>query len=486
MSFPYPGAGAFRAPPFRPPRLRALAAGALSAVLLAGCAEEQSVLPVVPASEPEPAPEPQPDFQHDPARERAGGLTTVDDASSHAFSVPAPNLEGERFDFHLDGDLAFEAIFVAAGNLVNSGLGPVFNAPACDRCHDRDGRTRGASLMRLSLPGSGPDGGPLPVPGFGGQLQDEAIFGVEPEGGFVMGWREIPGTYGDGTAFSLREPSPQVVGAYRPLPPEVLMSVRMPRPVFGLGLLEAVSDAALLALEDPSDRDGDGISGRVNRVVSAIDGSTRIGRFGWKATEPSLREQTAVAYNEDMGVTNSVFPTEAFAEQPGFHDGLDDDPELPDAELDAAIFYVQTLAVPAARRLDDPEVMRGEQLFNEAGCAACHVPRLRTASLPDVPEVSDQTIYPFTDLLLHDMGPGLADGRPDWEASGSEWRTPPLWGIGLTLVINGHTEFLHDGRARSLAEAVLWHGGEAEAARERFRNLSAADRQALITFLESL
>ena len=452
--------------------------------MLAGCAEETSPLPVVPAPEAEPAPPPE--FVHDPARERAGGLTTVDDASSHGFSVPAPNLEGERFDFHLDGDLAFEAIFVAAGNTIQAGLGPVFNAPACDQCHDQDGRTRGAMLMRLSLPGSAPDGGPLPVPGFGDQLQDQSIFGVEPEGRFVMGWQEIPGTYGDGTRYSLRSPSPQVIGAYRPLPPEVLMSVRMPRPVFGLGLLEAVSDDALLALADPDDRDGDGISGRVNHVVSALDGSSRIGRFGWKATEPSLREQTATAYHQDMGVTSSEFPTEVFADQPGIHDGLDDDPELPDDDLDAAIFYVQTLAVPAARRLDDPEVMQGERLFAGVGCAGCHVPKLQTADFPEVPEVSDQTIYPFTDMLLHDMGPGLADGRPDWEASGAEWRTPPLWGIGLTLVINGHTDFLHDGRARSLAEAILWHGGEAEDARERFRNLSAAERQALIAFLESL
>ena len=272
--------------------------------MLSGCAEERTVLPVLPAP-PEPLP--------DRARERAGGLTTVNDATSHAFSIPAPTLSEERLDFHLEGDLAFEQIFVAAGSIVNAGLGPLFNAPACDQCHDRDGRTRGAMLMRLSLPGSGPAGGPLPVPGFGGQLQDDSIFGMKPEGRFVMGWREISGTYGDGASYSLRYPSPQVVGAYRRLPPGALMSVRVPRPVFGLGLLEAVSDAALLTLEDPYDRNGDGISGRVNRVVSAIDGSRRIGRFGWKATQPSLREQTASAYHQDMGVTNSVFPTESVA-----------------------------------------------------------------------------------------------------------------------------------------------------------------------------
>ncbi|MEM7417277.1 MAG: di-heme oxidoredictase family protein [Gemmatimonadota bacterium] len=421
----------------------------------------------------------------EPGRRLAGGATTVDDGTSHGFSIPAPNLDPDRLDFHLDGDLAFEQVFVRAPAPVNPGLGPVFNAQACDQCHDRDGRTRDAFLMRLSLP-TEPGAAPTPVPAYGIQLQDQSVFGTPPEGRIDMNWTEVPGVYADGTPYSLRRPDPVMVDAYAGLPAEVRTSVRMPRPVFGLGLLEAISDATLLGLADAADADGDGISGRVNRLRSAIDGAEVIGRFGWKANQPSLLEQTAAAYREDMGVTNSIFPAETSSGQLGQDDSLGDDPELSDEELAAATFYVQTLAVPAARRIEDAEVVTGERLFRDAGCTGCHVPRLETGTFSDVPEVSRQVIYPYTDLLLHDMGPELADGRSDWDATGSEWRTPPLWGIGLSRLVNGHTDLLHDGRARSPEEAILWHGGEGASSRDFFRNLSALERDALIAFLESL
>jgi len=210
-----------------------------------------------------------------------------------------------------------------------------------------------------------------------------------------------------------------------------------------------------------------------------------MGRFGWKAEQPNVLQQTAGAYVEDMGITNPLFPHESCQGQPQC-DPHADDPEITDSILHATAFYVRTLAVPARRATQDPQVVRGQELFTQAQCDRCHVPMQRTAVNVAFPEMSDQTIFPYTDLLLHDMGPGLADGRPTYSADGQEWRTPPLWGIGLTQVVNGHQNFLHDGRARSLLEAVLWQGGEAEHAREAVRAMTASEREALIAFLNSL
>lgn len=418
-------------------------------------------------------------------RRRAGGATTVMDATSFAFSMPAPNLLGERLDLHLDGDLAFEQTFVTSPADVNPGLGPVFNQASCIRCHTRDGRDLAGLLIRVSRPGTGPHGGPVPVEGFGLQIQDKAVIGVDVEARVVMEERDTSLTLPGGTTVTLTRPTFTLAAPFTALPADLYLSPRMPRPVFGLGLLEAVWEGTLLDLADPDDRDGDGISGRVNRVWDEVGQRLAVGRFGWKANQPTLLQQTAAAYMGDMGVTTTVFASEASLGSLG-DDGRADDPELDDEELEAATFYVQTLAVPAPRDLDSPEVLRGEELFVEAGCAGCHVPRLQTGSLEGVPEVSNQTIYPYTDLLLHDMGSALADGRSDFEANGQEWRTAPLWGLGLTRTVNGQFRLLHDGRARGILEAILWHGGEAEAAREAVRSMTTSEREALLSFLQSL
>jgi CxxC motif-containing protein (DUF1111 family) len=238
----------------------------------------------------------------------------------------------------------------------------------------------------------------------------------------------------------------------------------------------------------PDDTDGDGISGRVNHVWDVEHREVRVGRFGWKANQPSLRQQNAGAFRGDIGITSDLFPEEdcppAQAECRAAPSG--GAPELDAWKLEQVTFYTRMLAVPARRDVDHPEVLRGRRLFRELRCASCHVPRHETGTMPDAPELSGQTVFPYTDLLLHDMGPELADDRPDFEATGREWRTPPLWGLGLVRTVNRHTRFLHDGRARSLEEAILWHGGEAEHSRERFRDLSAPERAALLRFLESL
>ena len=342
-------------------------------------------------------------------------------------------------------------------------------------------------LFRVSLPN--PEGdvtqGPVPVPGFGTQLNNRAIFGVPPEGTVTIDYTEGELTTGDGVKVHLRTPNYRIENAYQPLPDDVEISPRVAPVVFGLGLLEAIPESTILALVDEADRDGDGISGKANFVWDVQKNGLSLGRFGWKANQPTLLQQVASAYHDDIGITTSLLPRESSDGQPQY-DRRGDDPELSDEILDVVTFYVQTLAVPARRDLDDPLVQHGEELFESAGCSGCHVPTLRTGTLADVPAVSNQTIHLYTDLLLHDMGPGLADNRPDFLASGSEWRTPPLWGIGLVKVVNGHTNFLHDGRARGLLEAILWHGGEAEQSRESVQQMSASDRAALLDFLESL
>ena len=426
----------------------------------------------------------------------SGGETTVFDASSHAFSTPAPNLSPSAFEKHLDGDREFEAAFVTAPAVVNPGLGPIYNNISCINCHSRDGRGRPpkvdekfvSMLFRLSLPKpvDAMDGQPpIPVPGFGTQLNNRSIFGAAPEGKIKIDYTEQTLTTADGTRVHLRYPNYTFTETYQPLPEEVEVSPRVAPVVFGLGLLEAIPEAVILAYADEADANGDGISGKPNFVWDVVEQRYTLGRFGWKANQPTLLQQVAAAYHDDMGITTSLFSTENSAGQSQLteHSAT---PEVSDEILDVVTFYVQTLAVPARRNVDDPQVKQGEQLFAKAQCASCHVPTLRTGVLTGVPSVSNQTIHPYTDMLLHDMGPELADNRPDFRASGTEWRTPPLWGIGLVRTVNGHTNFLHDGRARDLMEAILWHGGEAEASRQTVEQMSKVERDALIAFLESL
>ena len=428
--------------------------------------------------------------------ELSGGETTIFDASSHAFSIPAPNLSAAALEKHLEGDVEFEAVFVTAPAVVNPGLGPIYNNVSCINCHSRDGRGRPPDtdeglvslLFRLSLPKTedAMDGKPpIPVPGFGRQLNNRAIVDTNPEGKVKIEYTEQTLTTADGTLVHLRYPNYTLTETYQPLPENVEVSPRVAPAVFGLGLLEAIPEDAILAYADENDADGDGISGKPNYVWNAIEQRYTLGRFGWKANQPTLRQQVAAAYNDDMGITTSLFSVENSAGQSQLtkHSAM---PEVSDEILEVVTFYVQTLAVPARRNVDDPQVKQGEQLFAEAQCAGCHVPTLRTSVLTGVPSVSNQTIHPYTDLLLHDMGPDLADNRPDFHASGREWRTPPLWGIGLVRRVNGHTNFLHDGRARDLMEAILWHGGEAETSRQAVEQMSKAERDALIAFLESL
>jgi CxxC motif-containing protein (DUF1111 family) len=428
----------------------------------------------------------------DDSAARAGGAMTVFDATSGSFNAPAPNLSAARLEEHLEGDAQFEATFVTAPAPVNGGLGPLYDNTSCRACHIKDGRGRPpegseqfvSMLLRLSVPGQDAHGGTVAAPDFGHQLQARAVVGTPAEADPRVSYTEVPGTYGDGQPYSLREPHYDLMTPYTPLPAGLLVSPRVAPPVFGMGLLEAIDEADVLSRADPSDGNGDGISGHANYVYDPTTGMTALGRFGWKASAASVLHQVVGAYNEDMGVTSPYLPDEPCAGQ--LPACAPHPPDVTDTVTELVEMYVQTLGVPARRALDDPTALRGEQLFQSSGCAACHIPTLLTGAAPETPEAAHQTIHAYTDLLVHDMGTGLADGRPDYQADGVEWRTAPLWGIGLTSVVNGHTYFLHDGRARGLAEAILWHGGEAMAARERFRTLPAADRAAILAFLNSL
>jgi CxxC motif-containing protein (DUF1111 family) len=425
----------------------------------------------------------------------SGGATTVFKDGEDAFETAAPNLSGDHLERHEVGDEAFSLVHVE-GNGVNGGLGPVFDNESCEACHLADGRGRppliqgeafSSMLFRSSTPGRDAKGGPLGIPGgFGGQLQMRAIAGYQADIQAAVYYVATRGTFSDGSNYELHVPHYNLTSAYPGLPANFRFSPRVAPVVFGLGLLEAVPDFLILGRSDPRDLNRDGISGRPNFVYDAVHRRRAIGRFGWKANTPNLLQQTAGAYNGDMGVTSNLFPTESCAGRP---DPTCNDPHGAEADRKTVrdvAFYTQTLGVPARRNLNDPTARRGEFIFYAAGCDGCHAPTLRTGRLRGVPEVSFQVIHPYTDLLVHDMGPGLADGRPDFQASGSEWRTPPLWGIGLVETVNGHTRFLHDGRAQSLLEAVLWHGGEAQRARDRIKRLPQRDRDALIAFLKSL
>jgi len=430
-----------------------------------------------------------------------GGQTTVGITGEQAFRSIAANADGMSNARFMFGKQLFETVWEPApgSQPTTDGLGPVFNRSACAECHVGNGRGRppesadgmmDSALVRLSVNGTDGHGGPKPVPGYGGQLQDRGVEGVPAEGRAVVTYDEISGRYADGSEYSLRRPILRFIGlAFGELPADTRTSLRVASPMIGLGLLEAVPEDMLRALADPKDADGDGISGRVNVVWDAVNRKEAAGRFGWKANSPSLRHQNAAAALGDMGITTPVFPTDLCEpvqeECVASAEAVADSPELLGSFFDPLEQYTQLIAVPRQRDSGTEPVRRGAGLFLGAGCVACHVPTLLTGNSP-LKELTDQVIHPFTDLLLHDMGQGLADNRPDFRASGTEWRTPPLWGIGLTKAVSGFALFLHDGRARSLSEAILWHGGEAERARETFRKMSESQRADLVTFLRSL
>jgi CxxC motif-containing protein (DUF1111 family) len=447
--------------------------------------------------------------QSDPAADprRSGGATTVFDTSRNAFSLPAGNLGILRRDNFFIGNAFFKQpwVIAPASTSARDGLGPLFNTNTCQGCHVKDGRGQPplskdddflSALVRLSIPALTAAHeqqvltvGVVPEPNYGDQLQPKAIPGVKAEATPRLSYQEISGQFADGETYTLLKPELSFEGLnYGAMHEHLQTSVRVAPVMIGLGLLEAITEADILHYADPDDNDGDGISGRPNRVWDVVQEKTVPGRFGWKANQPTVRQQSEGAFNGDMGITTVAFAEQnCTAAQTDCHAApAGGQPEISAEIMEKVAFYASTLAVPARRNVQDESVLKGEKLFRTAGCVACHVSEYKTGELAGFPELSNQLIRPYTDLLLHDMGEGLADGRPDFLATGAEWRTPPLWGIGLVETVNGHTRFLHDGRARNLMEAVLWHGGEAEASKQQVLAMDKAERDALIAFLNSL
>ncbi|MGE0284348.1 MAG: di-heme oxidoredictase family protein [Rhizobiaceae bacterium] len=446
---------------------------------------------------------------------QGGAGTSKKRPNQDAFSQSSANITFEEEATFKLGNGLFRKIWVSSpsSTQASDGLGPLFNARACQSCHLKDGRGHppegavDATSMFLRLAreadtdeekATHANGNMLnfPDPVYGAQLQDLAVPGLAGEGRMTIAYQEMPVALGDGAVVSLRKPTYTVSDlAYGPLDPLTTLSPRVTPQMIGLGLVEQIHPADLLARADPDDRDGDGISGRINRVYDASAKELTIGRFGWKAQTPSIRQQTADAFAGDIGISTPEVPRpygdctsaeeKCLAMPTGVQPRLGD-AEAPPPVMDLVTFYSQNLAVPARRGIAKADVLAGKKAFYETGCASCHTPKFVTRRDASNKAQQFQLIWPYSDFLLHDMGDGLADGQAVGDATGKEWRTPPLWGIGLTKRVSGHTFFLHDGRARNLTEAILWHGGEAQKARDGFAALPAKDRDNLIKFLESL
>ena len=444
--------------------------------------------------------------QAEPGEALSAGSATVFKRGHNAFSLPSANLSPlRRLDFSV-GNSFFRNPWVIAPSTTSArdGLGPLFNTNACQNCHIKDGRghppgldalSAASMLVRLSVPATDAQAdtlqrlGVIPEPTYGGQLQDMANPGVAPEGKVRIGYSPLTMHFADGSQVELRQPTLQISQlGYGPLHPHTLFSARVAPPMIGLGLLEAIPESALMAHADPDDADEDGISGRPNRVWDDAREKTVLGRFGWKAGQPTLNQQNAHAFAGDMGLTSSLLASDdCTAWQTACRNTVNGGvPEVSTELLASVLFYTRNLAVPARRDVDSAQVLNGKGLFHQAGCQKCHAPSFITATEAAEPELAKQLIRPYSDLLLHDMGEGLADNREEFLASGREWRTAPLWGIGLSQAVNGHTQFLHDGRARNLLEAILWHGGEAEAAKQQVLTFTAEERSTLLAFLNSL
>ncbi|WBX72536.1 thiol oxidoreductase [Tenacibaculum pacificus] len=439
-------------------------------------------------------------YNYENGEELSAGKLTTTILGVNAFDQKVPGLsqlDGRSF---FVGNSLFRQNWVSspASTTARDGLGPTFNARACSSCHNKDGRGKpletgqkfsAGFLMRISTSGIGAHGGPKTLTNYGGQIQEHANLGVSYEAKVSVTFKTIKGTFTDGESYELKEPiytiSDEQFGSLQ----NALTSPRVGQQVIGLGLVDAISNNDILANADEFDADNDGISGKANYVWDVVKNQTVLGRFGWKANQPNLKQQVAGAFSGDMGLTTSLFPDENCPSpqqdcQKFPNGGL---PEVTDEALTDIMIYSSSLSVPIRRNFKDENVLKGKQIFKDMKCNSCHTEVFTTSNnYPANKTLENVTIRPYSDFLLHDMGDALADNRPDFKATGKEWRTQPLWGVGLIDEVNNHTFLLHDGRARNIEEAILWHGGESEASKEAYKNLTKEDRTAVLGFINSL
>jgi CxxC motif-containing protein (DUF1111 family) len=454
-----------------------------------------------------------------------GGETSVSHQPFASFQLPAANLDDQlKSNFHAGKALANQP-WVKAPTITTArdGLGPIYNARTCLSCHVKGGKgfipdsnisPISSTLIRLSKPGFDKrllqTEGVIPHPIYGDQMQGQSTslahqlrhsqkpgaleHDVAPEATIYVHWDTQTFTYPDQHQVELRKPRLQFANlGYGPLGEDTLYSIRVAPALHGMGLLELIAEKDLRALSDESDANSDGISGRLNKVWDVEQQATVIGRFGLKANKPTLKMIVAGAFKNDIGISNPLFPDQPCTSlQPTCNRIINGNTkEHGNVELSEELLVLTTnfnrdLAPVKRRNSSNSEVKKGRDLFYQTGCNQCHQPRFKTQKSEQAAHLSEQIIWPYTDLLLHDMGPDLADGRPDFLATGNEWRTAPLWGVGLLQQINGSQVLLHDGRARSIEEAVLWHGGEASNTKNRFIQLVKIEREALIKFVNSL
>ena len=417
------------------------------------------------------------------------------DTSKNAFSKPIDLKSNDSIDMHILGKSFFTIPWVEApaATTARDGLGPLFSANTCIHCHQKNGagiatdknaKITRSLVMHLSIPHGSDDlkmkNGFIPEPTYGAQLSVNGTSNTPFESSVNLTYKKIIGKYADGSTYELQNPTYKLSNLqYGPLHKDINIAPRIGLALIGLGALESIDEKEILKNEDIEDKDGNGISGKANWVYNPETNSTELGRFSWKGSAATIVQQTANAAHNDMGLSNPLFPShnctdaqkECKKESEGKHKF-----DLPQNRLNAIAYYLKTLKIPKERITQN--YSKGKELFNKLNCVKCHTQKFKIAN--------GQIIKPYSDLLLHDMGDALSDGHTMYKATAKEFRTPPLWGIGLYKKVSGNISLLHDGRARSVAEAILWHGGEAKETRELFKKLSKKDRDYLIEFVNSI
>lgn len=413
-----------------------------------------------------------------------------------AFSKPIQLTTNDAIDKHILGKSFFTIPWVQApaSTTARDGLGPLFSANTCVHCHphnsagiatDKNGEITRSLVMRLSIPSTHnttvAKNGFMPEPNYGGQFSINGTSDTPAEGNVHLNYKAITGFYADGSMYSLQEPTYTLSNLqYGNLHPKTNIAPRIGLALIGLGALESIKQSDILKNEDIEDTNKDGISGKANWVYSYETNRTELGRFAWKAAAPSVLQQSANAAHNDMGLSNPLFKshncTDSQKECLKASLNIDNQLDLPQKRLEAISYYLKTLKIP--KRRIGKNFFKGESVFNKLGCVKCHTQNFTIAG--------GQTIYPYSDLLLHDMGEALSDGHTMFKANENEFRTPPLWGLGLYKKMTSKISLLHDGRARNVAEAILWHGGEAQSQKEAFTQLSKKQREYLIEFINSI